>query len=802
MRVLHISDLHRAGAAETLKAIWGGPAGALRKLPEGEQRFDFIVVSGDLAARARPSEYDELLTFTREVLQGYLRVREDRRRIIFVPGNHDVDWSAQLGDPLVISELLAAPAGAERLERYIRDYRVDPARSGVRQIVSKYGHLEWLKLDGVRSGARFANVQRFLDEFYDGALGPNDRRLDLVHPAEGHDWSAHVFPEEQVAFYGFNSCFLNDRYWTGAAISREAIANATSHAGEHADGFLRVAVWHHGIHSDSYRPDYLNQADLDELIVSGFHVGFHGHTHKAASAQLGWLGDRFVLVSTGSLGANQEQRPDAIGKQFSIVRLYPHQAHVYIYERAGDAAYAEREPVTYSLRSPVERDKRRVSAGVHRRRYHLDRHGISSVRVAIDGLKAPHPVTLAEVGPPVCDARGLPPIVASGFEVRGNPTEDGGLRFTLYPPGFQATDLEWSYEASNFVALTRAELPLYSQVGTRAPDPSVDATVLRAHTVRFPCKALELRFEHDAPIIAEATVEKRVEQRVEHNHALHWERVASEERRVTLEVIDAQTIALSIEAPIVGHRYAIAYRPRDEGCRLDYTGGRIAARLLDRCLGDREHGPLLALQLAESVAVAVGAVFGIEIDDLQWSGLLWDEPRRALVTAFGNFPHRMWGCRYPYGAGIAGHAFRFQRTAAWSRGAPHTKDALVYQQRPQGQTWDPEHDWLVCVPLMGDADKNPIGVIQFEGTAKAKGFGDRLHEFANAALNGEVTSASSWERFQHELGSAVNTGFWQACAATSWLVDYRHYTGRLIEALGLGAVPSPEADTCDGPTSR
>ena len=134
MRILHLSDLHRGSAAETLKAIWGGPQAAIRKLPESEQRFDFIVISGDLAARSHASEYDELLTFVREILLPYLREPDDRRRVIFVPGNHDVDWTADLGEPLVVSELLArvealgrrkGGAGAQETVYRVADLELD-----------------------------------------------------------------------------------------------------------------------------------------------------------------------------------------------------------------------------------------------------------------------------------------------------------------------------------------------------------------------------------------------------------------------------------------------------------------------------------------------------------------------------------------------------------------------------------------------------------------------------------------------------------------------------------------------------
>ena len=125
MRILHLSDLHRGDANETLKAIWGGPHAALRKLPEAEQRFDLIVISGDLAGAARPAEYDELLEFTTHNLLPLLRDPGDRRRVIFVPGNHDVDWSADLGHALPITQMLERPGGPDQLARQLKNYRDD-----------------------------------------------------------------------------------------------------------------------------------------------------------------------------------------------------------------------------------------------------------------------------------------------------------------------------------------------------------------------------------------------------------------------------------------------------------------------------------------------------------------------------------------------------------------------------------------------------------------------------------------------------------------------------------------------------
>ncbi len=795
MRILHISDLHRGGS-ETLKSIWGGPQSALRKLPEAEQRFDFIVVSGDLSEAAGSAEYDELLSFSLKTLCTYLHEPEDRRRLIFVPGNHDVNWSADLGAPLQISALLESFGGADRLEKHLRRYREDPARSGIRQLISKYGHVEWLLLDEAKQANRFNHVQRFFAELYGESLVHPCRGFDLLDPREGQDWSAHLFPEEQVAFIGFNSCFMNDRYWTGAAISRESIAQATNYLHEHAEGCLRIAVWHHGVHTDSYRPDYLNQADIGELIVSGFQVGFHGHTHKASSEQLDWLTDRFVIVSTGSLGANQHHRPDAVGRQFSIARLYPHQAYVQVYERGGDiSAYVCKRSRTFSLLSPVEKDHREVTADLHRRSYQIKANGTVTVDINLTEFQSPRPVILAEVAPPVLtDADALSN--SPGFEIRRTHlASEGTIRFTLYPLEYRANELAWSYGAANALPLDRAEVPLYEANlnHRRSPDLSRSGSIIQTHPVAFPCKRLELDFLFESDELTPKSAKAQVERLTQGPGEIFWERVLGEEVRCQLSVEDRR-YSLTIEAPIVGYRYGLAFEPKSDGACLDYMPARIATKLIERCLDDKENPHFLALLFQQAIAGALAAVFEVpSLHGLTWRGLIWDKGQQRLRAAFGSFPNRQWAVSFAYGAGVGGQAFRFNRVCASCQPQPGQREHATLIS----QSWNPEwgeleeDDWAVGVPIIGDSSThNAIGVVCFEGTNKSEGFGSRLREFANAALARRV-SGSFWEDFLQQLSTAVNTGFWQACALSKCLGDYQRYADELIRDLGLGGVATP-----------
>jgi 3',5'-cyclic AMP phosphodiesterase CpdA len=69
---------------------------------------DFLIIPGDLTTLARPREFDQACRVV-EAIAAALRLSEEK--VIFVPGNHDVDWAVINADP-------GDPTGFRRKQRY------------------------------------------------------------------------------------------------------------------------------------------------------------------------------------------------------------------------------------------------------------------------------------------------------------------------------------------------------------------------------------------------------------------------------------------------------------------------------------------------------------------------------------------------------------------------------------------------------------------------------------------------------------------------------------------------------------
>ena len=241
MKILHLTDLHLSTDNDLLSTAWMG----VDKVIDG-QTFNFVVISGDLTNKAHELEFLELQNFLTENVVSRVKDRE-RRRVVLVPGNHDVQWDADLGEEIAPEKMATDPSLRDEIEGYLSD----PSHSDLRLRFGAHG-LECIRrIDWARYASRLTNFQRFLKVFYARSgqprRCPKDRDFALDYD-EAHHFSAHVFEAEKVVFYGLSSCHRNDRDWRGAGISDAAIRAVKDHIRAYTKDFVKdrgLAPWPH-----------------------------------------------------------------------------------------------------------------------------------------------------------------------------------------------------------------------------------------------------------------------------------------------------------------------------------------------------------------------------------------------------------------------------------------------------------------------------------------------------------------------------------------------------------------------------
>ncbi|MBL8922518.1 MAG: metallophosphoesterase [Myxococcaceae bacterium] len=740
MKILHLSDLHLTDPFENFEQVWLPVQSAVRS----HRSFDAVVVSGDLTQSAQRPEYDRLEKFLETTILPLVEGR--REAVVLVPGNHDVDWNARISSPVSLAGL-----GADAAREVVREALRPPGRDRYRLRISPLGHLEVQAISTRDYASRFAHLQRFLRNFYRGV----GRTVRPFHVSDRDHWSAHLFPKHRVAIYGFNSACSNDAFWTGASLSAVAISEAGRHAREKAPDFVKVAVWHHGLSAEKGRSDLLTLTELGYLYHAGFRVGFHGHTHRDELALLDeFLGERFAVIATGSLGAGAAERPDAVGNQFSIVHLHPGQVRVQTFERRGQGYGA---PVKRTLRLPrPTAQPSTAEAARHRRTWTIDpSNGLVSCLVELEDLHARGRVVLARPSEPHGHAIGDSTVETptGKHKVHREQLSGGAQRFSLVADEL-IPDATWSYRVSNSTALSKADRQ-------KQPEPIETHIALDedsfSHSVRFPCDRLVLRVRVRGPGARAVMGPARVLVEFESMRDGEPTRILDPDEADRCTLTDLKTEKrLEVEAPLVGHRYSVVFKLASPG--VEFSDGMETAleNALQTC---RQHRGAEEIRRRLVDAIRKEGRFTLN-DEATWLCLLWSGERRRLLPAFGVFPEPSWNVRFPSGEGVAGHAFRFGKPAFWKEGAGG-EHSLIYRDKTEvGSPFMQRYTWICCFPLLS-ANSCPIGVLSFAGATSSTPRERQLERMAAELCSGGRALAHQ----ATTLWDALNRGFWTGVAA-------------------------------------
>jgi 3',5'-cyclic AMP phosphodiesterase CpdA len=792
MKLLHISDLHVTYPGESLETIWFGPAAALRQrrlqagLDQGE--FDFVVISGDLSQSASTAEYEALEHFIRNSILPLLKT-PDVWRVILVPGNHDVDWRLKFPEwdawrCNVEDDLLT-----EEWRHLARAPELSRLRVEIGHGSAKFFDIGVAKAPGVAPYYldRFRNVQDLFDRLYGEPL-PGNKRFNLL--TDGDDWSLHTFDDERVAFFGLNSCSRNDKLWAGASFSRAALVQVAQEARGlmerwGADALL-VAVWHHGIESEKGRPDRLDLRDIAALHNAGIRVVFHGHVHQDVSRIVRLLDRSMVLVSTGSIGACAEDRPECIRNQFGVVDLNPAYVSVQRYERDPTGIYAATLSELFHLYQSTSTARPQANSLVDRqsRTWNISADGIARISVTFEHVRNPEGLLLAIAGAPYGNVLGDRHATVDGerVAVRGNLVEDGRTSFELSDCAKRECGrIDWSFTMSNIAAFTEADLndfglapskrrpamfpncpPGYDQVSTRVLVPSGELV-------------LALQLDEGAGNVVEASA--MVEQEHGTDGVTRWTVDNLASKRCAISRRGVRSVVLTCKYPEVGQRYSLIYRADATGWRLPSQASSLSRLLLDIALrspprpdqydvvGGMTRGVQNAIWLClsdgEMPFSSPSTFLGRGTD---WIGLLWDHERKRLYPAFGEFVRHDWSVSFAAGETARGHAFRFAHVSGWH---PQVSRSRILAPPPNQSRRERdrkfEDSWNLSVPLRVGPLGPAIGVVSLHGSVPIepeRRFERELELLAERCGDEDRTQEeadllSGFER-------AVNLGFWNS----------------------------------------
>jgi len=316
--IMQMSDLHRtASGFPNSKVFVSSIKSDFDRFdteePSPPTKPDILIFCGDVIQGAsKSSDFDEQL---REIQKQYDSAKDvlnrlcaalfdgEKRRIIIVPGNHDVSWPHSRRSMKKIEP-------SKDLHKLLRmthsDYRWN------------WENLSFYKISNIEDyRMRFLPFSEFYSIFYEG------KRKYSLNPEEQFD--IFEYPDLDLVVVGFNSCFRNDHLRTVGLINSECIATCHERLSQSKyDPWLKIAVWHHDIQGYPFRQAFMDDRTLQFLIDKGFNIGLHGHNHKTSVLEVRFSVDgesKMNVFGCGSLGAFGNNLPLGESRHYALLEL-------------------------------------------------------------------------------------------------------------------------------------------------------------------------------------------------------------------------------------------------------------------------------------------------------------------------------------------------------------------------------------------------------------------------------------------------------------------------------------------------
>ncbi len=288
IHLLHLSDLHLGTPADAQKYLGQLATDLTQELKV--RRLEYLLISGDVATRSVPNEYEAALALVEGVVD---RFGLDADRVVVVPGNHDLNWD------------LSAQA-----------YRYVPKHQLPRELTEDYvaqGNLA-VQRDETAYGQRFSHFSSgFYKRLYQG----------IEYPIDAAEQALTRFrPDDRLLFLTLNSCWQIDHlHPERSGICPQALSRALDRImDERYKDWLKIAVWHHPVTGQ----EMMNDEFLQLLSVHNFQLCLHGHIHEAQQGFYKYDENRGLhIVGAGTFGAPVPDQTPGIPLQYNLLILDP-----------------------------------------------------------------------------------------------------------------------------------------------------------------------------------------------------------------------------------------------------------------------------------------------------------------------------------------------------------------------------------------------------------------------------------------------------------------------------------------------
>lgn len=323
--ILHISDLHRSNGCEITNAS------LLASLVNDRDKYtssedpkikapDLIIVSGDvIRGSIKPDgseeevkeQYEEALKFLNDLATHFLD--GDKKRLILIPGNHDIDWKFSRDSMAKIDKEAVFDANDK-----VKNHLLKDAINTNSKIRWNWRDLSFYEITSYEMyHKRLEAFSNFYSSFYGGG------KQYSLDPTKQYD--IFDLPIYNLTIVAFNSCYNNDHLRLVGDINPECIANASMDLREYRKiGRLILATWHHNTKGLPYDSNYMDNSKLKNFIDSGIAIGFHGHQHKTEliHAYNDVIDQKKIIVfSAGTLCGGPNELPVGNNRQYNLVEV-------------------------------------------------------------------------------------------------------------------------------------------------------------------------------------------------------------------------------------------------------------------------------------------------------------------------------------------------------------------------------------------------------------------------------------------------------------------------------------------------